>query len=89
MKSFRHTAVFALLAFLPRAAQACDQCMGAKDSHIRPAVNGAIFFMLGLVAAMAGTIGFLMHNLSKRAALPMEPHQELVQLMTMNPPDHA
>ena len=89
MKTFRHTAIFALLTLLPRAVQACDQCMGAKDSHIRPAVNGAIFFMLGLVAAMAGSIGLFMRYLSKRSHLPLAPHEELVQMMTMPGAEHV
>ncbi len=78
------------LALMPAAARACDACMGAKDPTIRPAVNGAIFFMLGLVAAMATGVGFFMRYLAKRAHTPMAPHEELVQLMTMpERPNHV
>jgi len=79
----------ALLA-LPCAASACDQCMGGKDANIRPAVNGAIFFMLGMVALMITGIGFFIRYLAKRAKMPMAPHLELVQMMTMpERPNHV
>lgn len=68
---------------MPCAARACDQCMGAKDPNLRPAVNGAIFFMLGLVALMATGVGFFMRYLSRRARAPLAPHEQLVQLITM------
>lgn len=74
-------AALALLA-MPCAARACDACMGGKDPNIRPAVNGAIFFMLGMVGLMATGVGFFMRYLSKRASLPLAPHEELVRLLT-------
>ncbi len=78
------------LATLPSMARACDACMGGKDPTIRPAVNGAIFFMLGLVAMMATGVGFFMHYLAKRARIPLAPHEQLVQMMTMpERPDHV
>ena len=70
---------FALLA-APAAARACDACMGAKDPTIRPAVNGAIFFMLGTVAMMATGVGFFMRYLAKRAKMPLPPHAEFTAL---------
>jgi len=77
-------AVF-MLAALPCAARACDQCMGGKDPTIRPAVNGAIFFMLGLVALMATGMGFFMRYLAKRANAPLAPHVELMMTMPEGP----
>jgi hypothetical protein len=78
------------LAAMPGMARACDACMGGKDPTIRPAVNGAIFFMLGLVASMATGVGFFMRYLSTRARIPMAPHEELVQMMTMpERPNHV
>jgi hypothetical protein len=73
------------LAAMPAVASACDACMGAKDPGIRPAVNGAIFFMLAIVVLMATGIGFFMRHLSKRANAPTAPHDELVQLMSKGP----
>ena len=66
------------LAWMPAMARACDQCMGGKDPTIRPAVNGAIGFMLGMVAMMATGVGFFMRYLAKRPTLPMPPHAELM-----------
>jgi len=78
------------LALVPCAARACDQCMGGKDPNIRPAVNGAIFFMLGMVAMMATGVGFFMRYLAKRAHAPMTQHEQLVQIMTMpERPNHV
>jgi len=78
------------LAAMPAAAQACDQCMGGKDPTIRPAVNGAIFFMLGLVAMMASGVGLFMRYLAKRAKAQPEPHVELLRMITMpEGPNHV
>ena len=83
-------ALAALPYAMPAAARACDQCMGGKDPNIRPAVNGAIFFMLGMVALMATGVGLFMRYLAKRANSPMPPHIELVQMMTMpESPNHV
>jgi hypothetical protein len=67
------------LGFLPHAARACDVCMGGKDPTIRPAVNGAIFFMLGIVGMMAGGVGFFMRYLARRAAMPLPAYTELLK----------
>ena len=78
------------LASMPGVARACDACMGAKDPTIRPAVNGAIFFMLGMVALMGTGVGLFMRYLAKRAHMPLAPHEELVQMMTMpERPNHV
>jgi len=69
-----------VLVAIPAAARACDACMGAKDPTIRPAVNGAIFFMLGTVALMATGVGFFMRYLVKRAKMPLPPHAEFTGL---------
>lgn len=51
-----------VLMLLPGAADACSVCMGASDSSIAPAANGAIFFMLGSIGAvLAGVAGFIFH----------------------------
>lgn len=78
------------LAWMPAAARACDACMGAKDPTIRGAANGAIFFMLGMVAMMVTLVGFFMRYLAKRAAMPLAPHEELARMMTMpERPNHV
>jgi hypothetical protein len=78
------------LAALPCAARACDACMGGKDPNLRPATNGAIFFMLGIVGMMAGLVGLFMRYLSKRARMPLAPHEQLIQMMTIpERPNHV
>ena len=79
------------LAAMPGVARACDACMGGKDPNIRPAINGAIFFMLGMVTLMAAIVGLFMRYLAKRANLPMPPHAELAQLIPTLPegPNHV
>ena len=52
------------LCSLPHAARACDACMGGKDPNVRPAINGAIFFM---------------RYLAKRAAMPLPAYTELLK----------
>jgi len=78
------------LMTLPDVARACDACMGGKDPNIRPAINGAIFFMLGMVALMTTGLGLFIRYLAKRANAPLAPHEELVQMMTMpERPNHV
>ncbi len=67
------------LCSLPHAARACDACMGGKDPNIRPAINGAIFFMLGMVGMMLGIVGYFMRYLAKRAAMPLPAYAELLK----------
>ena len=68
------TVAVTMLAAMPTAARACDQCMGGANT--RTSVNGAIFFMLGMIAMMATGIGFFMRYLVKRAKMPLPPHAE-------------
>ena len=73
------------LGAMPLAARACDQCMGGKDPNIRPAINGAIYFMLGMVALMITGICLFARHLAKRANTPLAPHQELMMTMPEGP----
>jgi hypothetical protein len=46
--------------------------------------------MLGMVAMMATGVGFFMRYLATRAHMPLAPHEELVQMMTMpERPNHV
>ena len=69
---------------MPVAAHACDQCMGGKDPNIRPAINGAIFFMLGMVAFMLTSVSLFIRYLARRAKAPLEPHLKLMMSMEQN-----
>jgi uncharacterized protein (DUF983 family) len=68
------------LTSLPTVTHACDVCMGAKDPAIRPAVDGAIFFMLGIIGMMVTCVGFFMRYLAKRAHMPLPAHAEFNDL---------
>ncbi|MEI8340755.1 MAG: hypothetical protein WCH43_04355 [Verrucomicrobiota bacterium] len=59
--------VSVIAAFLTVPAQACPLCMGGADTPIAPAMNGAIFLMLGLVAMMLTSAGGFIFYLSRRA----------------------
>ena len=74
------TAFIALMSICASSAvHACSVCMGANDSQIAPAINGAIFLMLGFVGfMMISVLGFIFY-LAKRANSPMPPHEELAQ----------
>ena len=75
---------------MPGIVRASDACMGGKDPNIRPAINGAIFFMLGMVGLMATAVGLFMRYLAKRANTPPAPEEELVRMMTMpKGPNHV
>jgi len=52
----------------PDAARACSVCMGGSDSIVAPAMNGAIFLMLGFVALMLSSAGGFIFYLARRAA---------------------
>lgn len=55
--------------------------MGA-NSKTGPAINAAIFLMLGFLVMILGSIGAFIYNLAKRAQSPLPPHSELSQMTT-------
>jgi hypothetical protein len=63
-------AALALIQY-PAAARACAVCMGA-DSHNGEALNGAIFFMLGILAGIAAVV----FSIARRARRPVPEHAE-------------
>jgi len=71
----------ALVAAMPRTSSACAVCMGASDASIGPAMNAAIFLMLGFIGAMLAGIGGFIFYLSRRAKMPVPPHEELSGMM--------
>ena len=56
--------------FSPASLKACAVCMGGADTPVAPAMNGAIFLMLGLVGMMLASVGGFIFYLSRRARLP-------------------
>jgi hypothetical protein len=77
----RACAVAAALTFLshPSTTQACAMCMGGADSKNGPAINGAIFFMLGLLGLVFSGIIYVGYTFVRRARQPLPPHLELTQ----------
>jgi hypothetical protein len=63
------------------SAQACPMCMGA-DSTTGPALNGAIFFMLGILATVFAGIAAVVFSFWRRAKSPPPPHVELVHSLS-------
>ena len=69
----------AALTHFPASAVACTACMGDVNSKMAPAMNAAIFLMLGFIGSMlAGAAGFGFY-LMKRANAPVPPHVEFTQ----------
>jgi hypothetical protein len=60
----------------------CTACMGASNSALGEAANGAIFVMLGVLALVLGLISLAGYSLVRRSRLPMPPHQELARSLS-------
>jgi hypothetical protein len=71
---------FFALAF-PQGTFACAVCMGGADSPVAPAINAAIFLMLGVIGAVLSGVGGFVFYLYRRSRMPMPPHEELSQLI--------
>lgn len=67
------------LAQLPATASACTACMGDANSKIGPAMNAAIFLMLGFIGTMLACAAAFGIHLMKRANAPLPPHAEFEQ----------
>ena len=76
----------AALTHLPATARACTACMGDVNSKTAPAINGAIFLMLGCIGFMLACAASFAFYLMKRANSPLPPHAELAQEMSPENP---
>jgi hypothetical protein len=63
----------------PATASACTVCMGADDSQIGPAINAAIFLLLGCIGGVLALLVAFGITLMKRANAPLPPEAELQQ----------
>lgn len=70
----------AVLACWPHAAEACTVCMGDVNSKAGPAMNAAIFLMLGCIGFMLSAAAAFGFYLMKRAGGPLPPHTEFDDL---------
>ena len=66
----------AAVIYLPATAVACTACMGDANSKIGPAMNAAIFLMLGCIGFMLACAAALGLHLMRRANSPLPPHAE-------------
>jgi len=78
----------AAFAGLPATAGACSICMGDVNSRTAPAMNDAIFLMLGCIGFMLACLAGFAFYLFKRASAPLPPHAELAQSMTSSEATH-
>ena len=69
------------LVHLPTAARACAVCTGQGDSTttVDEAMNGAIFFMLGVLVVTMGLIVAVAVSLMRRASNPIPAHVQLAE----------
>jgi hypothetical protein len=74
------------LTHLPVTASACSACMGDVNSKIAPAMNAAIFLMLGFIGFMLLSAASFAFYLMKRANVPVSPHAEFGS--TINPQEN-
>jgi hypothetical protein len=58
--------IFAGALLSPASVNACSACMGGADTPIAPAMNGAIFLMLGLVGLMLSSVAGFIFYLARR-----------------------
>jgi hypothetical protein len=66
----------AALGNFPATAAACTVCMGDVNSKTAPAINAAIFLMLGFIGFMLAAAAGFGFYLMKRANSPLPPHTE-------------
>jgi hypothetical protein len=66
--------LIATMVLAPAGASACAVCMGASDSNIAPAMNAAIFTMLGCIGAVLLSLIFFIICLAHRARRPIPGH---------------
>jgi hypothetical protein len=78
----------AALVQLPSSAHACSVCMGDVNSKTAPAINAAIFLMLGFIGSMLAIAAGFGIYLMKRADAPLPPHAGLPSDI-YSPEDHS
>ncbi len=80
-KLIQLSALCAVWISLVQTAGACTVCMGG-DGTVGEAANGAIFVMLGVLAAVLGFISVVGYSIVKKGQMPLPPHAELVRSLS-------
>jgi hypothetical protein len=60
----------AMMVLAPAGARACAVCMGGNDTNLAPAMNAAIFMMLGCIGFILLSLMAFIIFLARRAARP-------------------
>jgi hypothetical protein len=80
-----HTTIWMLIAAalvaVPQTSSACAVCMGGADSAIAPAMNAAIFLLMGFIAFVLAGLGGFAFYLYRRSKMPANPLTELSQVI--------
>jgi hypothetical protein len=66
---------------VPQTSSACAVCMGGANSPIAPAMNAAIFLLMGFIGMMLAGIGGFAFYLFKRSKKLLPPHEELAGIL--------
>jgi hypothetical protein len=83
IKSFIISAVLLAGTLSSPAVNACAVCMGASDSTVAPAANGAIFFLIGVVGFVLSFLGGFIFYLARRAKYPAQIPPELADALAI------
>lgn len=83
VKTFIISAVLLAGVLSSPAANACAVCMGASDSTVAPAANGAIFFMIGTIGFILSFLAGFIFYLARRAKFPVQVPQELAEALAI------
>jgi hypothetical protein len=77
MKAKLALCVAMVFAQLPSTAHACTVCMGGDDSKVGPAMNAAIFLLLGCIGGVLASLAAFGICLIRRARAPLPAGAEL------------
>jgi hypothetical protein len=66
---------------MPCVSQACPVCTGGPESPVAPALNGAIFLLLGVIGTMFAGLGVFAYVLYRRSKSPAPAHEGLAQMI--------
>ena len=62
----------------PQPLLACAVCMGSADSPVAPAINAAIFLLMGFVGSMLAGVAAFGFYLFRRSKMPHPPHEQFL-----------
>lgn len=78
LSRFLSATACAAALFAPKTLLACSVCMGASDSPVAPAINAAIFLLMGFVGSMLAGVAAFGFYLFRRSKMPRPPHEQFL-----------